>query len=168
MKTVNLCTSQKTKELIYLLILTQSLYSVISKAVAKVKDSFVTLRKALHLMLHYPPFITLCRQTQQWSCAGMSPVSCTVLLMRVTQQRVFSPHKSNVDLIRVYTYLLLPVKVKRYQWCSTRESKAGTACPEKSKIDINYSVIHKLKAFQTVFSLISFHHPVDIDVYYVE
>lgn len=70
MKTVNLCTSQKTKELIYLLILTQSLYSVISKAVAKVKDSFVTLRKALHLMLHYTPFITLCRQTQQWSCVS--------------------------------------------------------------------------------------------------
>lgn len=106
MKTVNLCTSQKTKELIYLLILTQSLYSVISKAVAKVKDSFVTLRKALHLMLHYPPFITLCRQTQQWSCAGMSPVSCTVLLMRVTQQRVFSPHKSNVDYIRICCYQL--------------------------------------------------------------
>lgn len=72
MKTVNLCTSQKTKELIYLLILTQSLYSVISKAVAKVKDSFVTLRKALHLMLHYAPFITLCRQTQLELCRYVS------------------------------------------------------------------------------------------------
>lgn len=80
---------------------------------AKVKDSFVTLSKALHLMLPYPPFTLSDRHN-----SGAMQV-CLLLALAMhhvadeshTTKRFF-PHKSNVDLIRVYKYLLIPVKVK--------------------------------------------------------